>query len=73
MWYLSIFVNLIPNVIRFSIMAIFMASFLLVPFRRPIMTLWARVIESDKPVFTLLLGGIAGFAEAGQRIAKILW
>jgi hypothetical protein len=69
--YLSIFINLIPNLIRFSIMAIFIFSFLLKPVQQPIMTLWARVIESDRPVFTLLFGGAAALAKAIQEIVKI--
>jgi hypothetical protein len=53
-------------------MAIFIVSFLLKPLKNPIMTLWARVIESDKPVFTLLFGRTAALAKAIQEISKIL-
>jgi hypothetical protein len=51
----------------------FILSFLLKPLQIPIMTLWARVIESDKPVFTLLFGGIATIVKAVQEISKVLW
>jgi hypothetical protein len=54
-------------------MAIFILSFFLKPVQVPIMTLWARVIESDKPVFTLLFGGTAALAKAIQEISKTLW
>ena len=57
---------------RLLIAIIFIISFLFQALQRPIMTLWARIIESDKPVFTLLFVGIAGFAETGQRIAKVV-
>jgi hypothetical protein len=40
--------------------------------QRPIMTLWARIIESDKPVFTLIFGGSAAFAKAISEVAKHL-
>jgi hypothetical protein len=55
-----------------SIAIIFIISFLFQTLQRPIMTIWARIIESDKPVFTLVFGGIAGFGEAVRWIVKIL-
>jgi hypothetical protein len=57
--------------LRVVIAIIFIIAFLLQTVQRPIMTLWARIIESDKPVFTLLFGGIAGFAKICQWIGKI--
>jgi hypothetical protein len=36
------------------------------------MTLWARIIESDKPIFTLLFSGTAALAKAIQEIIKVL-
>jgi hypothetical protein len=36
------------------------------------MTLWARIVESDKPVFTLVGGGVAAFIKIVQDVAKIL-
>jgi hypothetical protein len=54
-------------------MIIFIGSFCLKPLHRPVMTLWARVIESDKPVFTLLFSGTAALAKAVQEIIKIFW
>jgi hypothetical protein len=53
-------------------MAIFMVSLLVKPLHRPIMTLWARVVESDKPVFTLLFGSAAALGKAIQGVIKIL-
>jgi hypothetical protein len=52
----SSLLNLIPNLTRLSIMAIFIGSFFLQPLKRPIMTIWERIIDSEKP-FTLLFGG----------------
>jgi hypothetical protein len=72
-WCLSVSLNVLPTLIRFSIMAIFISSFLLKPLHHPIMTLWARIIESDKPVFTLLFGGTAALAGAIHEITKALW
>jgi hypothetical protein len=73
MEHLAALSNLIPNLVRLAITLIFVSSFLLHPFQRPIMTLWARVIESDKPVFTLVFGGAAALAKAIQEIVKIFW
>jgi hypothetical protein len=68
---LSEYLRTVIFLLRGLIAIIFIISFLLQTLQRPIMTLWARIIESDKPVFTLLFAGIAGFAEISQRIAKI--
>jgi hypothetical protein len=65
--------NIIPNLIRFAITVIFVGSFFLRPLQRPIMTLWARVVESDKPVFTLLFGSTAVLAKVIQEISEALW
>jgi hypothetical protein len=52
-------------------MAIFIVSFCLKPLRNPIMTLWLRIIESDRPVFKLLFGGTAALAKAIQKISRL--
>jgi hypothetical protein len=39
-------------------------------FRKPITTIWLRVIESEKPVFTLLCTGIGAIATIVQAIVK---
>ena len=57
---------------RLLLALIFACSFLLRPIQRPISTLWARIVESDKPVFTLLFGGAAFLAETIQKIAENL-
>jgi hypothetical protein len=67
---LSDLLNLIPNLIRFSITAIFVGSFFLRTVQRPFMELWARIIESEKPVFTLLFSGIAVLAKGIQSLVK---
>jgi hypothetical protein len=64
--------NAIPAVVRLSITLIFVGSFLLQTLQRPIMTLWARIIESDKPVFTLLFGSAAAIAKVMQEIVNSL-
>lgn len=70
--HLAALLNLIPNMTRFAIAVIFIASFVLQPFRRPLMSLWARIIESDKPAFTLLFAGAAAVLKAIHQIVSNL-
>ena len=64
--HLSAILNLIPNFTKFLLAAIFVCSFFLRTFRmHPIMTVWERLMESEKP-FTLVGTG------AGAVLA-IMW
>jgi hypothetical protein len=65
--------DLLPNVIRSVLAIVFVGSFLLRPLvMRPVSVIWARIIESDKPVFTVIFGGAAAFATAISEAAKHL-
>ena len=67
------FLSLFSNIFRITASIIFIGSFLLKPLvMRPVSLLWARIVESDKPVFTLILGGAAAFATAIGEAAKHL-
>jgi len=67
------FLSLSPSLFRFALSIIFVGSFLLRPLvMRPISLVWARIIESEKPVFTVLFGGAAAFASAISEAAKHL-
>jgi hypothetical protein len=55
---------------RFGLAALFVGSFLLKPLHQAISLVWARVVESDKPVFTLLFGGGAAAATAIEAVLK---
>jgi hypothetical protein len=62
-----------PSLMRFIISAIFVGSFLSRPLiMRPVSLVWARIVESDKPVFALIFGGTAAFATAISEAAKHL-
>jgi hypothetical protein len=64
---------LFPSIMRFILATIFVGSFLLKPLiMRPMSLVWARIIESEKPVFTLIFGGAAAFATALSEAAKHL-
>jgi hypothetical protein len=63
----------VPSVLRFLLSIVFIGSFLLRPLvMRPISFVWARIIESEKPVFTLIFGGAPTFATAIGEAAKHL-
>jgi hypothetical protein len=65
------FLALLPNLIRLVFGLAFFAGYVLRPFvERPVLLLWARVIESDKPVFTIVLGGIAAAVAFVQAALK---
>jgi hypothetical protein len=53
---------------RLFVAAVFVVSYLLRPLQPPIAALWARIVESDKPVFTLLFGGTAAVAKTIEEI-----
>jgi hypothetical protein len=55
--------SLISNGGRMLLTVVFILSYLLQPVQRTILALAARIIESDKPVFTLLFGGIAAISK----------
>jgi hypothetical protein len=62
-----------PSLLRFAISIVFVGSFLLRPLiMRPLNLLWRRIIESEKPVFTLTFGGAAALATAISEAAKHL-
>jgi hypothetical protein len=50
----------------------FVLLYLLKPLRPPVQIVWARVVESDKPVFTLLLGSAGAAAEGLHALFRLL-
>jgi hypothetical protein len=63
----------VPSIFRFVLSIVFVGSFLLRPLvMRPISLVWARVVESEKPVFTVIFAGAAAFASAISVVAKHL-
>jgi hypothetical protein len=62
-----------PSIIRFAISFVFVGSFVVRPLiMRPISLVWARIIESEKPVFTVIFGAVAAVASAINETAKHL-
>jgi hypothetical protein len=68
-YYMTVF----PSLVRFLISLIFVGSFLLRPLiMHPASLVWRRIVESDKPVFTLMFCGAAAFATAISEAVKHL-
>jgi hypothetical protein len=61
----------IPSLFRFALSLVFVGSFLLKPLMmRPISYVWARIVESDKPVFTLVFGFAGACAKIISEVAQ---
>jgi hypothetical protein len=61
------------SLFRFTMSVLFVGSFLFRPFvLRPISLVWARIVESDKPVFTVIFGGMSALASAVSEATKHL-
>lgn len=59
-------VDIIANGIRIGFALIFLGSFVFRPLiQRPISRIWVGIVDSEKPVFTLILAGIGVLLEAG--------
>jgi hypothetical protein len=56
------------SLIRIFLSALFLFSYVIQPLQNWVSTLWPRIVESDKPVFALLLGGIAAVAKGLKEI-----
>jgi hypothetical protein len=62
-----------PTLLRFCLVIIFIGSFLVRPLvMRPVNLVWRRIVESERPVFTVIFGGAAAFATAVSEAAKHL-
>jgi hypothetical protein len=63
----------LPSIIRFAISVVFVGSFLLKPLiMRPLSLVWARIVESEKPVFTLTFSAAAFLATTMTEVMKHL-
>jgi hypothetical protein len=63
--------NIMANGVRILVALAFVCWWLLLPLvRKPLLTLWARIVESDKPIFTLIFGGVAAIGGGIQTVLK---
>ena len=59
------------NLLRLGALLVFFGSYLLKPLIiRPTSLLWARLIGSERPIFTLIFGGSSALATAVIEVAK---
>jgi hypothetical protein len=63
----------VPGLFRLLLSIVFSTSFIARPLiMTPTLLIWERIVESDKPVFTVIFGGAAAFATAISEMAKHL-
>jgi hypothetical protein len=63
----------LANFSRLLLSLFFLMFALTKPFlMSPVSLVWRRILESEKPIFTLVLGGIGGIATAGSELLKHL-
>jgi len=60
------------NVTRLILAGIFVGSFFMRPLKYPISLLWRRIVESDKPIFTMVFGGAAAVAKGVEEVVALL-
>jgi hypothetical protein len=57
---------------RIAFTLVFIILYSMKPLHTALSTLWLRVVESDKPIFTLLFGGGAAAAKAVEWVIQTL-
>jgi hypothetical protein len=61
------------NLLRVGVLALFLTSYAFEwVLRRPMSLVWRRLVESDKPIFTILFGASASLATLAKELAKAL-
>jgi hypothetical protein len=58
-------------VIRIGIVLVFISSVAFAPVRNAILLVASRLVESDKPIFTILFAAVGAMIKAGREIASI--
>jgi hypothetical protein len=62
---------LLSSFVRLVVAFVFVGSFLVKPvLMKPISHIWLRIIESDRPVFTMIFGGISSAAVGLDELLK---
>jgi hypothetical protein len=67
------FLSFALNGLRLCFSALFVVGFLVVPLLRDfVLRIWARIVESEKPVFTLVFGGLSSAIVLAHELIKFL-
>jgi len=61
-------INYLANFWRIMVAMTFATTFVFSRVLKPVSFVWARMIETEKPIFTLAFGGLAGAASLAQAI-----
>jgi hypothetical protein len=63
--------NYFASATRILLAVVFLGSFLVKPLvMRPLSLVWRRVVESEKPIFTLSFGGVASAAVFVSKLVE---
>ena len=66
--YICFFLGSFPNLLRLGIAIIFFVSIVFRPLQKSILITLERIAESEKPIFTLVFGGVAGILKIADTI-----
>lgn len=69
---LTLMLGVVSHLGRFLVLLIFAFSFLLRPAQSIFLKITARIIESEKPIFTMVFGAIGAFVKGGSEIYKLV-
>jgi hypothetical protein len=68
------YIDLATFGIRIAFALVFLCSFLIWPvIHRPVARVWARIVESERPLFTLVLGSIGAAVVLGHELIKLFF
>ena len=68
----SAFLEYFPTLLRTLLAILFLASWLIKPMQAMVLGFIARLLESGKPVFTIVLGGLGAIIKGAQEISTKL-
>jgi hypothetical protein len=63
--------SIVSAILRVALLSVFFLGVLLRPLQDAIMLIFVRVIESEKPLFTMVFGGAAAFAKGVEIIIGV--
>ncbi len=68
----SFFLKTSLSIARFCMFLAFLTAIIFLPVYRIFLNLFERIIESDKPIFSLIFGGMAAIFKAVQTLIEYL-
>jgi len=71
-WRFNGIISLLPNLTRLAITVVFHGSLFLQLIKDNIMLALEKIVQSDKPVFTVVCGGTAGVVSTILELVKLV-